>query len=42
MIHYINGYELDEASRARLRQLADSEDAVFVPASILDRLAEQG
>jgi hypothetical protein len=32
------GRKLDVATRAMLRQLADDEDAVFIPANVLDRL----
>lgn len=36
--YVVQGVKLDDATRAQLRQLADSEDAVFVPANVLDRL----
>jgi hypothetical protein len=39
--YVVQGVKLDEQTRALPRQLADSEDAVFVPANVLDRLAEQ-
>jgi hypothetical protein len=38
--YVVQGVRLDEATRAQLRQLADDEDAVFVPADVLDRLRE--
>lgn len=34
----VQGVKLDDETRAQLRQLADDEDAVFVPADVLDRL----
>jgi hypothetical protein len=37
--YVVQGLRLDEATRATLRELADDEDAVFVPANVLDRLA---
>lgn len=40
--YVVQGVKLDEATRAQLRQLADGEDAVFVPANVLDRLREIG
>ncbi len=36
--YVVQGLQLDDEARAQLRQLADGEDAVFVPANILDRL----
>jgi hypothetical protein len=36
--YVVQGVQLDDETRAQLRQLADSEDAVFVPANVLDRL----
>jgi hypothetical protein len=38
--YVVQGVRLDSEARAQLRQLADDEDAVFVPANVLDRLAE--
>jgi hypothetical protein len=38
----VQGLRLDDATRAKLRELADNEDAVFVPANVLDRLAGRG
>jgi hypothetical protein len=32
--------KLDAETRAQLRQLADDEDGVFVPANVLDRLRD--
>lgn len=37
--YVVQGVKLTAADRAQLRQLADDEDAVFVPADVLDRLA---
>jgi hypothetical protein len=36
--YVVQGVKIDDATRAQLRQVADSEDAVFVPANVLDRL----
>lgn len=36
--YVVQGLKLDAETRAQLRQLADAEDAVFVPANVLDRL----
>jgi hypothetical protein len=38
--YVVQGVALDAETRAQLRNLADSEDAVFVPANVLDRLRE--
>lgn len=38
--YVVQGVKLDAATRAQLRQLADSEDAVYVPANVLDRLRD--
>ena len=38
--YVVQGVKLDDATRAQLRQLNDGEDAVFVPANVLDRLRE--
>lgn len=38
--YVVQGLQLDDATRAQLRQLADGEDAVFVPANVLDRLRD--
>jgi hypothetical protein len=40
--YVVQGVQLDADTRAQLRQLADDEDAVFVPANVLDRLREIG
>ncbi|CAM3497637.1 lipid A biosynthesis lauroyl acyltransferase [Stackebrandtia soli] len=39
--YVVQGIKLDNDTRARLRQLADDEDGVFVPSDVLDRLKEQ-
>ena len=36
--YVVQGVQLDAETRAQLRDLADTEDAVFVPANVLDRL----
>ena len=36
--YVVQGVKLDDETRASLRQLADNEDGVFVPANVLDRL----
>jgi hypothetical protein len=38
--YIVQGKALDDGTRARLRDLADDEDAVFVPAALLDGLRE--
>ncbi|HEX8628178.1 MAG TPA: lipid A biosynthesis lauroyl acyltransferase [Catenuloplanes sp.] len=38
--YVVQGKTIDSTTRATLRQLADEEDAVFVPANVLDRLVE--
>lgn len=38
--YVVQGVKLTDAERAQLRDIADSEDAVFVPANVLDRLRE--
>ncbi len=40
--YVVQGIKLDDETRAALRQLADGEDGVFVPANVLDRLRELG
>ncbi|MFY1686570.1 lipid A biosynthesis lauroyl acyltransferase [Plantactinospora sp. WMMB782] len=40
--YVVQGVQLDADTRAALRDLADNEDAVFVPANVLDRLREIG
>lgn len=36
--YVVQGVKLTDEERAQLRQLADNEDAVYVPANVLDRL----
>ena len=36
--YVVQGVKLDAETRAKLRQLAADEDAVYVPANVLDRL----
>ncbi|WP_405149382.1 hypothetical protein OG589_14340 [Sphaerisporangium sp. NBC_01403] len=36
--YVVQGKKLDAETRAQLRQLAIDEDAIFVPANVLDRL----
>jgi hypothetical protein len=38
--YVVQGKTLDDETRAKLRQLADDEDAVFVPANVLDKLRD--
>lgn len=38
--YIVQGVKLDDETRAQLRQLADNEDGVFVPANVLDRLRD--
>ena len=38
--YVVQGVKLDAATRAQLRQLADDEDGVFVPANVLDQLRD--
>lgn len=38
--YVVQGVTLDAETRAQLRDLAETEDAVFVPANVLDRLRE--
>lgn len=40
--YVVQGKLLDAETRAQLRQLADDEDALYVPANVLDRLKELG
>jgi hypothetical protein len=40
--YVVQGKKLDASTRAQLRQLTDDEDAVFVPANVLNRLREIG
>jgi hypothetical protein len=39
--YVVQGKILDSDTRARLRQLAGDEDAVWVPANVLDRLGKE-
>ncbi|MEU4576048.1 hypothetical protein [Nonomuraea sp. NPDC023979] len=36
--YVVQGKVLDEATRAQLRDLAGDEDAIFVPANVIDRV----
>lgn len=36
--YVVQGKTLDPETRAQLRQLADDEDAIYVPANVLDRI----
>lgn len=36
--YVVQGVKLDDETRAQMRQLADGEDGVFVPANVLERL----
>ncbi|MFI6428455.1 hypothetical protein [Promicromonospora sp. NPDC050880] len=36
--YVVQGVKLDDTTRAQLRQVGADEDAVFVPANVLDRL----
>ncbi len=38
--YVVQGIKLTDDERAQLRQLADDEDGVFVPANVLDRLRD--
>ena len=38
--YVVQGKALDPETRAMLRQLADDEDAIYVPANVLDRLKD--
>lgn len=38
--YVVQGVKLTDAERGQLRQLADTEDGVFVPANVLDRLKD--
>lgn len=38
--YVVQGVKLDAETRGQLRQLADNEDGVFVPANVLDRLRD--
>jgi hypothetical protein len=38
--YVVQGLRLDDETRAQLRQFADDEDGVYVPANVLDRLRD--
>jgi hypothetical protein len=38
--YVVQGIKVDDETRAQLRDLADNEDAVYVPANVLDRLRD--
>jgi hypothetical protein len=38
--YVVQGIKLTDEERSHLRQLADDEDGVFVPANVLDRLRQ--
>jgi hypothetical protein len=40
--YVVQGRLLDAATTAQLRDLGDGEGGLFIPANVLDRLAEQG
>ncbi len=40
--YVVQGVKLDDETRAQLRQLADGEEGVYVPANVLDRLKDLG
>lgn len=40
--YVVQGVALDEATRAQLRDLGESETAVFVPANVIDRIRQGG
>lgn len=40
--YVVQGKKVDAETKAALRQLADDEDAVFVPRNVLDRLKDLG
>jgi len=40
--YVVQGVKLDDETRAQLRQLANSEDGVYVPANVLERLKDIG
>lgn len=39
--YIVQGKKINDETRAVLRQLAADEDAVYVPANVLDRLKDQ-
>jgi hypothetical protein len=40
--YVVQGAEIDEATRAQLRDLGDGETAVFVPRDVIERIKEVG
>lgn len=40
--YVVQGKQLDAATRAQLRDLGGDEDAIFVPANVIDRIRESG
>jgi hypothetical protein len=40
--YVVQGVVLDEQTRAQLRQLAAGEDAVWVPANVIERIRRAG
>lgn len=38
--YVVQGLKLDAGTRAALRQLADDEDGVWVPADVIDRIKD--
>ncbi|MCZ3388957.1 MAG: lipid A biosynthesis lauroyl acyltransferase [Actinomycetia bacterium] len=38
--YVVQGIKLDTQTRAALRQLADNEDGVWVPADVIDRIKD--
>jgi hypothetical protein len=40
--YVVQGVTLDAETRAQLRQLADGEDAVWVPANVIERIRRRG
>ena len=38
--YVVQGKMLDEATKAQLRQFGSDEDAVFVPADVIDRIKD--
>ena len=38
--YVVQGVKLDAETRAQLQQLAGTEDAVYVPANVIDRIKE--
>lgn len=37
----VQGKKLDDETRSQLRQLLDDEDAVYVPANVIERIRDQ-